>query len=107
MSLISRVWDYEKKEWIDFSPAAHAEQNTGPTRRPAQKKQYDVHVRGYVTVEAYVQVEASSEQEALDIVNEDLSINNETSEYWRSPDYEVVWDQPSDLEAVSAEATEE
>lgn len=105
MSLISRVWDAQKNEWVAFQPEGHALPSnnvaTEPTRRRAGLREFDVQIQATIRVTGYATVTAESEEDARLAVESSLCEDGTRSQYWIEPDYEEDWTSPDDFKVLS------
>lgn len=101
MSIINRVWDYDKQEWVSFTPDPST---TAPAVTPT-KKMYRVFVEVNVPATGYTEVEASSEDEARETVRRSFFDRGSSSPYVPN-DWDVDWDSVSDPEVTSVEEAE-
>jgi hypothetical protein len=101
VSIINRVWDYDKQEWVSFTPDPST---TAPAVTPT-KKMYRVFIEVNVPATGYTEVEASSEDEAWEIVRRRFFDRGSASPYVPS-DMDVDWDSASYPELTSVEEAE-
>jgi len=107
MSLISRVWDAQKNEWVAFQPEEHALPSNNvaiePTRRRAGLREFDVQVQATIRVTGYATVTAESEEDARLAVESSFYEDGTLSRYWIEPEFEQDWTSADDFEVLSVE----
>lgn len=113
MSLISRVWDAQKNEWVAFQPEEHALPSNNVVTEAARSapglrglREFDVQIQATIRVTGYATVTAESEEDARLAVENSFYEDGTHSRYWIEPEYEEDWASADNFEVVSVEPVE-